>query len=153
MRISEAISSGKYHSLGVWNRNIKVKITNFYKLDLKTLEETDNFRWHEDDESQTPLNEYSNIWVLDVEFLNLSKKPKNNNIVKRYIKIIDKESFFYESIDGIDDLGNKELIGDKLKVFSYGRRTNPKISRNGSIAFELPDFVTPESHELEINLD
>jgi len=137
IKVKDAIESGDFLSLsfvdeGVGTFAFQIKCIDFYQVDMSLVDINEYVKEVESD---------SNLWIIDLDVINLNKKVYDAGELRSIIKLVDDEGYEYSALrdDGFLDF-TEFGKSSKLNKFVHDIFLKPKIIKNGAIAFELPDY-------------
>lgn len=135
--VKEAINSGSWlHCEYEEYKGIikfRLKVDSFRKL---SFSEIDN-----PEEMEYLLNPHATLWLMSVDFINLTSIPIDPYYGPKYLMLIDKDGFNFpvrRSDSHLERFSNFAEISGVNKFYSEGDLI-PKIKVVGSLIFELPD--------------
>jgi len=139
INIKDAIESGDFLSLSFcdYDKNafaFQIRCIDFYKVDMSLVDINEDVKEVESD---------SNLWIIDLDVINLNKKVYDAHMLTELIKLVDDEGFEFCVITDWELLSSTEFgKSSKIDIFSYQahQKLKPKIIKNGAMAFELPDY-------------
>ncbi|TXD84101.1 hypothetical protein ESY86_10625 [Subsaximicrobium wynnwilliamsii] len=137
--VKEAINSGSWlHcECNDYDRLIKfrLKISSFRKLVLTEIDNPDKIG---------TIDEGAMLWLMQIEFINLTKDPIHPRYGPPYLLLIDQDGFrFHIFEDGHLESGSQFSKTSGMHRFGYTELI-PKIKAVGSIVFQLPDDADAE---------
>lgn len=113
------------------NYKFQIKIKAFERVDLSTIDFS---------QCRAEIDEASNIWIIQLDVVNLCKQQADIKHIKRNLILIDGDGFEFKSFeDRRFQLPIQYEYTSGLVNF-YNLQLNPKIKRSGAILFELPDI-------------
>jgi len=110
----------------------QIRCIDFYQVDMSLV----NLSEYNDDE----VDSESNLWIMNFDVINLNKKECGGSQLTYRIKLVDSNGVEYSAANHANWFYDSELgKSSRLNKFSPNCLLNPKVKKNGSIAFELPD--------------
>lgn len=125
----DAVDSGDFY-YPECDDSVKIKIKKFYKLNVGLIPDLYESEY---------INENSNVFVLDITLVNMSKKSIHSSALVGKISLIDKDGYeFSANNDSFLSLNWKYAKKMGFYVF-FCNDFNPLIEVDGAITFILPD--------------
>lgn len=131
--IKEAISSGAWlHGQYVNFKEtfeFRIKINSFRKLLLSEIDNPEEIK---------EMDYGSILWLMQIEFVNLTKRPVEPSVLRPII-LVDQDGFSFNLFEDSHLESNSEFSKTSgMARFCY-QELIPKIKAVGAIAFLLPD--------------
>ena len=146
IEINNAIESGEFFLANYVDDyeeqafSFQLKFNKIYKLDFSVVDELEDL----DD-----IDPDSNIWILELEVVNLNKKKFDFDELKSRLKLIDEEGCEFDFVEDSHLCSYSDFSKQsKLRKF-YTAELKPKIVKGGALAFELPDYFESLSLSIE----
>lgn len=132
--VKEAIESGIWIHCEYSYRDViykfRLKVTSFRKINLKEVDEPEQIN---------ALDSNANLWLLEMEIINLTKEPLSPVYTSGMLVLVDQDGFKFHLFDD-SHLRLSSDFGKKYRMDRFfGKDLNPKVKALGSIPFQLPD--------------
>ena len=110
----------------------RLKINSFRKLNLSEIDNPEEIK---------NLDSSGTLWIMNIEFINLTKKAITPNYGPPVLILIDKDDFSFPLFEDyhLED-SSKFSHASGMNRF-YSAELIPKIKAVGSIIFQLPDVL------------
>jgi len=132
--LNEVIEDGSWLRVdipGDEKRSFQFRPTSFSKINMSEVDNPEKLK-------EIDIN--SNIWLLNLDIINLSKQEFDSYKFTDVINILDEDSCAFSKInDSHLTLSSEFAKTSGLEKF-FCVNLRPKIAKSGAIAYELPDF-------------
>jgi len=120
--------------------SFQIKCNKLYQLDFSAVDDIEEIEDIELD---------SNIWILELEVINLNKKKFELDDLKSRLKLVDEEGCEFDIIEDFHLCSLSDFAKtSRLRKF-HSAELKPKIIKSGALAFELPDYFENLSLSIE----
>jgi hypothetical protein len=133
--VKEAINSGSWlHCEKIDNlfkvNQFRLKIRSFEKIDLIDIDEPEEI---------VDFDGNGDLWLMEIEIINLNKEPTDTRDSVRKLKLIDNDGFEFPKFND----NHLEYLSKFSRTKGLDRFWSttllPKIKASGSIIFHLPE--------------
>lgn len=108
----------------------RIKINSFRKLNLSEIDEPENI---------DNLDSSSILWIMNIEFINLTKRPIHPSDGPPHLNLVDQDGFAFNILEDYHlESGSRFSKTSGMNRF-HSNELIPKIKAVGSIIFQLPD--------------
>ena len=102
----------------------------FERIDLKSVDEPEKLEH---------IDVSSNVWILKLEIVNLSRKPCGAHHVRKRLILKDADGFEFHNYSG-GHLNLQSQFSKSSGLYNFwSDPLPPKVRKSGAMAYELPD--------------